>query len=170
MSTLNLVSLSDAQKLTSPNPFCLVGSSMINGDTNLMAVSWWTYLSNRPAMVAVSLSCRSYSNECIRETGEFTISVVDKKLAKQAMQCGTSTGRLVSKAKEFGIELCKSNTVNPCYVKESSVALECRVVQKVLAGDHTVFISEVTAVHTRDINKTLYAVDGYRRLASVTEE
>lgn len=161
--------LSQAQELSSPNQFALVGSVAEQGHTNLMAVSWWTYLSNSPPMVAVSLSSRSYTNACVSQSREFTLSTVDCSIARQAMQCGKMTGKTTDKAKVLGIELHVSDVVCPSYVKKSRIALECRVVQTVGAGDHTVFIAEVLGIHTDSSIRALYAINGYRDLAPVMQ-
>ncbi len=63
------VNIGAVQKLTSPNPFALVSVSKPDGTTNLMALSWWTYVSNHPATIAVCLSKKGYTGELIRKTG-----------------------------------------------------------------------------------------------------
>src|SRR5659263_63755 len=99
------ITISDAQKLSSPNPFCLVTAIDDNGKTNLTAVSWWTYVSNHPPMLVVCLSTKGYSNELIKRNKQFGVCLIDASIADKAMKCGQSTGRTVDKAHDFGIEL-----------------------------------------------------------------
>ena len=49
MDKINLVK---ASELTSPNPVTLVCTEKPDGSANLATVSWWTYLSFNPDMVA----------------------------------------------------------------------------------------------------------------------
>ena len=49
-------SAAEIQKMVSPNPFGLLTALKPDGTTNIMAVSWWSFVSNHPAMVAVCLS------------------------------------------------------------------------------------------------------------------
>ncbi len=162
------VSLSQAQMLTSPNPFCLVGSLTKKGTTNLMAVSWWTYLSNRPASIAVCINAKAYTNQRIKETGEFSVCVADESLAKAAMQCGTTSGRTVDKAAVYGIELTPSLEIAPALVKKSRVAMECRTMQCVPLSDHDLFIAEVVALRTNASYRALFATKGYGELLPVS--
>ena len=46
------ISLPQASRLTSPNPVTVVCTEKPDGSTNLATVSWWTYLSFNPNMIA----------------------------------------------------------------------------------------------------------------------
>jgi len=160
------VSLGTAQVLTSPNPFCLVGSTMDDGTTNLMALSWWTYLSNHPATVCVCVNRGAATNHNIKERKEFSICVVDTSLADVAMKCAVS-GYKVNKVQEYGIAMVKANEISVDLVEKSVVAMECRLMQCVELSDHDLFIGEVVALHTNDAYQPLYAAEGYKKLQGV---
>lgn len=161
------VSLGSAQVLTSPNPFCLVGSLKDNGKTNLMALSWWTYLSNHPATVGVCVNHGAATNHNIKTNKEFSICVVDESLAEVAMKCAASGWKL-DKAEAYGIELVKAEQIGLELVKKSVVAMECRLMQCVELSDHDLFIGEVVALHTDNSYRPLYAVEGYKKLQPVS--
>ena len=161
------ISISQAQKLTSPNPFGLVCSSDSGGNTNLMALSWWTYCSNNPGTIAVCLSKKGYSGILIRENKQFALCVVDASIAEPAFKCGTCSGRTVNKASDFGIELVKASVIAPSVVKKSRVVFECNVTEIVSVADHDMFIGEVAAITGDDSAQALYALQGYGRLAPV---
>ena len=46
------ITLPKASQLTSPNPVTVVCTRKPDGSTNLATVSWWTYLSYNPGMIA----------------------------------------------------------------------------------------------------------------------
>ena len=50
------LTIGQAQRLSAPSPFALLGTKSAGGKENFMAVSWWTYLSNHPPMLGVCLS------------------------------------------------------------------------------------------------------------------
>ena len=50
------ISLPQASRLTSPNPVSLVCTQKPDGSTNLATVSWWTYLSYNPGMIAYAMA------------------------------------------------------------------------------------------------------------------
>ena len=49
------ITLPKASVLTSPNPVTLVCTQKPDGGTNLATVSWWTYLSYNPGMIAYAM-------------------------------------------------------------------------------------------------------------------
>jgi flavin reductase (DIM6/NTAB) family NADH-FMN oxidoreductase RutF len=161
------INVSAVQKALSPNPFCLIATTKPDGDTNLMALSWWTFVSNQPATIAVCLSKKGFSGELIKNTSEFTLSVVGDELKSAAFSCGTCTGRKVNKAKEFGIELVNSLIVKTKIVKALKVALECKVINSVDVNDHIMFIAEIVEAHINPEVSHLYAFNGYANLSTI---
>ena len=66
---MNKINLPQAAKLTSPNPVSVVCTMKPDGSTNLATVSWWTYLSFNPNMIAYAMAKTSYSGEMVRFFG-----------------------------------------------------------------------------------------------------
>ena len=161
------ISISQAQTLTSPNPFGLICSSDSQGKTNLMALSWWTYCSNNPGTIAICLSKKGYSGSLIRETQQFALCLVEASLSESAYKCGTCTGRNINKAEEFGIELINASAISVNVVKKSRVVFECKVSEIVSIADHDMFIGQVVALTGDNSAQALYAMEGYKYLAPV---
>ena len=65
---MDKITLPKASKLTSPNPVTIVCTQKPDGGTNLATVSWWTYLSYNPNMIAYAMAKTSYSGEMVRGT------------------------------------------------------------------------------------------------------
>ena len=162
---MDRITLREAQKLSSPNPFALVSTVDEKGRNNLMALSWWTYCSNNPPIVAVCLSKRGYSGSLIMANGEFALCLPDESLQEAAFRCGTCSGRDTDKAKAFGIALESASEIGPMLVSQSKVALECKVTQTLEAGDHYLFVADVVAAHGDPSSKHLLAENGYAHLA-----
>ena len=156
-----------AQRLTAPSPFGLLSTRQADGITNLMAVSWWTYLSNHPPMLGVCLSRKGLSGSLIEETGVFTLSVVGEALRDAALACGRCSGREHDKAAEFGIPLEAASTIPASLVSGSRAAFECRLVSSAPAGDHVFYIAEILSCRGSAEIKQLFAWDGYARLGTV---
>ena len=162
---MRTITLKEAEKLSSPNPFALVSTIDRNGKNNLMALSWWTYCSNNPPTVAVCLSNKGYSGGLIREPGEFALCLPDETLREAAFRCGTCSGRDTEKAEAFGIKLADSEKIRPKLVAASKIVMECVLVSETKGGDHTLFLAEVVAVHAADEDrKHLLSMDGYGEL------
>ncbi|MBR3136201.1 MAG: flavin reductase family protein [Clostridia bacterium] len=163
---MDRITLREAQKLSSPNPFALISTVDEKGRNNLMALSWWTYCSNNPPTVAVCLSKKGYSGCLIKATGEFALCLPNESLQEAAFRCGTCSGRDTDKAQLFGITLESASEIAPMLVSQSKVALECRSTQIVETGDHYLFVADVVAAHGDPGAKHLLAEDGYTCLAA----
>ena len=119
------IKLAQASHLTSPNPVTVVCTEKPDGSTNLATVSWWTYLSFNPNMIAFAMAKTSYSGERVRETGNVIVTVPGAEIADAVMGCGSTTGRNTDKVAKFGIELASvegSKIQIPAY---SRVAIQC---------------------------------------------
>lgn len=168
-NTMKELTIGQAQRMTAPAPFALLASADKDGKTNLMAVSWWTYLSNRPPKLGACLSNKGYSGGNIREGGEFALCIVDEELSEAALKCGGCSGRDTDKAQQFGIELMDAKVVTPKVVKASKVIFECKLAEAVDIGDHTFYVADIVSVYGDEDKKQLYAYDGYGRLATAIE-
>ena len=167
MSGMTEITLGQAQRLTAPAPFALLSARRADGSDNLMAVSWWTYLSNHPPMLGVCLSKKGLSGSLIERSGFFTLSVVGEALANAALACGRCSGREHDKAAEFGVPLEAASAVPGSLVSGSRAAFECRLVNSAPAGDHVFYIAEILSCRGDAEIKQLFAWDGYARLGTV---
>ena len=164
---MNTITIAQAQRLTAPAPFALLSARKADGSDNLMAVSWWTYLSNHPPMLGVCLSKKGLSGSLIEQTGFFTLSVVGEALRDAALACGRCSGRERDKAAEFGIPLEPAASIPGSLVSGSRAAFECSLVSRTEAGDHIFYLAEILSCHGSADIKQLFAWDGYARLGTV---
>ena len=73
----------------------------------------------------------------------------------------------MDKFKETGFKPVASKVVSPPIIEGSTVAYECKVVNKVETGDHTLYIGEVVAIHgSPEKEKHLFSIH-YRKLVSL---
>ena len=158
------IQLPKASVLTSPNPVTLVCTQRPDGTTNLATVSWWTYLSNRPPMVAFCAKSTGYTGECVARSKSFALCVVDDTMKEKAFQCGTASGRNVDKAEALNIEMIPCREDGLMAVKNSAVIFVCSLEQSIPAGDHTIHIGKVEKVLGDPDKKHLSAYNGYQYL------
>ena len=139
------ISKNDAITLSSPLPFALITSTDEQGKPNTIGLSWITITSWEPWLFVISVAPERYSHSCIEHSKEFVINYPSEHLAKAAWKCSTQSGKKVDKFKEFGIATLPSLKVKPPRLEGSTVCIECRVVDKVKTGDHTLFVGEAVA-------------------------
>ncbi|MEA4893832.1 MAG: flavin reductase family protein [Oscillospiraceae bacterium] len=161
------ITIGQAQKLTSPNPFCLVTVQKPDGGTNVMALSWWTYVSNNPATVLICTSNKGYTGELIKNSGEFGLSFPGKAMVAEAMKAGKSSGRNKDKAAELGIKFIDVEGYDIRLVSGCRLGLACRLVDSHPVGDHTIYIGEVVRSLGDERIGALYAFGGYAELDTV---
>lgn len=158
----------EVQRLTSPNPFALVSTRKPDETTNLMALSWWTYVSNKPPTIAICISQKNFSYELIKANKEFGLNIVGESLRESAFLCGSCSGRNENKPEKFGIGLIDSTVIRTKLVQNYRIAMECQLKSSIDSEDHIICIAEVVAFHTNAQRNHLYSFDGYNRLGTVT--
>ena len=101
------ISLAKASSYTSPNPVTVVCTTKADGSPNLATVSWWTYLSYSPNMVAYAMAKTSYSGEMMRANKRAVITIPSDKITAAVLGCGMTTGRNTDKPEKFGIDFAR---------------------------------------------------------------
>lgn len=158
------INLPQASKLTSPNPVTLVCTQKPDGTTNLATVSWWTYLSFNPNMIAYAMAKTSYSGERVRETKKVILTIPSEEIANEVMKCGMSTGKTTDKAKEYGIELQEISDSDIQIPLHSKVAIKCSLKEFIETGDHYLYICNVEDVYANPNKKAVFAWNGYSEI------
>lgn len=158
------INLPKATRLTSPNPVSVVCTKKPDGGTNLATVSWWTYLSFHPGMIAFAMAKTSYSGEMVRANKKVIVTIPGADMAEAVMGCGSTTGRDTDKAEKFGIELVDVEGSSIKIPSHSKAALQCRLKEYHEVGDHYLYICDVEQVYGNDEEEALFAWNGYSQL------
>ena len=167
---MNEIALDTAIELGSPYPYTLVVTLDKQGKPNIMGLSWWTFTSLQPPMIAVSIGQTRYTHECIQGCMEFVICFPSKEQARAAWLCGIQSGRKTDKFADTGLTTTPSKVVGPPIIERATVAYECKVVGILECGDHTLYNGEVVAIHGNpELKKHLYTIH-YRKLIAVDRE
>jgi len=159
------ISLPMAAKLTSPNPVSIVCTEKPDGTTNLATVSWWTYLSFNPNMIAYAMAKTSYSGEMVRSNKKVILTIPGTEIAEAVMGCGSTTGRNTNKAERFNIELKAIPGSSIQIPAHSRVAIQCSLKEYHEVGDHYLYICDVVQVYGNESEEALFAWNGYGKIA-----
>ncbi|MGQ9706360.1 MAG: flavin reductase family protein [bacterium] len=161
------IDLNTAVTLASPYSYVLAVTITPDGRPNIIGLCWWTYVSLSPPMLAISVGKHRYSHTCLEHLGEFTLNFPSEEMAEGAWLCGKRSGRDIDKFKEAGFNQVLSEKVKPPLIAGSTVSYECRVVNKVDAGDHTIYIADILAFHkTEGKEHHIYTIH-YRKMVSL---
>lgn len=123
---------------------------------NIMTLDWHTPLSFEPMMYAVSIAKVRFSLELVKKSKVFVINFMPREFEKEILFCGRYSGRNLDKFKETGLEKEEAETIHCPRVKQGLGYLECKVVKEIEAGDHILFVAEVTKAEMKKEGKRLF--------------
>lgn len=150
----------------------LITSNGPNGH-NIQAAEWTHHVSYSPGMIAVSIGKDRTTRENILASREFGVSLAATDQNAIAVIAGGSHGRDVDKVgalKELGFKFYKAKKINALLVEGIALNAECKVVDVVEVGDHTLFIGEVLDVKISPKEPIIYHGNRYFKLGELIEK
>jgi flavin reductase (DIM6/NTAB) family NADH-FMN oxidoreductase RutF len=125
--------------LIAPRPIAWVSTLSASGQPNLAPFSFFNAFSFWPPTIGIGPGSRRGINKDslrnIKETGEFVLNGVTRRLAELANLCSAELDDEVDEWAITGLERAPSRIVAPPRVAASPTAFECRVRQIVDLGD-----------------------------------
>jgi flavin reductase (DIM6/NTAB) family NADH-FMN oxidoreductase RutF len=140
--------------MLNPTPVVMVSCGSTLDEYNIITIAWTGTVSSDPPMCSISIRPERHSYGIIKQSGEFVINLVDKRLTPYADWCGVRSGKKYNKFVETGLTPVKASKVNAPMIEEAPVNLECKVTQIIPLGSHDMFLAEVVAVH---VNEKLFS-------------
>jgi len=153
--------------LSSPHLFGLLVTEDTDNKLNVMGVSWFSFASLKPPKMIFCLGQKGYTGEVIKETGKATLCLVTEEIKKEAFACCKSSGRDADKFNELDLEAVYAEGFEVPAVKGSKLAWALKTCDTMKAGDHDVFLADVTDAAVLSDKKALYAFEGYSELRVV---
>ena len=144
------IDLSSVCYLLMPSIVTLVTTKKPNGGFNVMTAAWVMPLSRNPPLIAIAISPKRYTYECLRYHKEFTVSIIPPEMKDLSWYCGTISGRFVDKVKEKGIEFVKLSKVEVPGIKGALAIIGCKLWSDYDGGDHRIIVGEVVEVLVKE--------------------
>ena len=138
-----------------PLPVVMVSCGTME-KSNIITVAWTGILNTEKPMCYISVRKERYSHDIIQNTKEFVINLTNQDLVYATDWCGVKTGAKVDKFKEMKLTKEKAKYVKCPLIKESPVAIECKVKEIRNLGTHDMFIAEIISIDADEkyIDKT----------------
>lgn len=111
-------------------------------ETTGMTAAWVTQVSEKPPCLAISVREDRYTHDRILQSATFALSVLREDQVDVATHFGDSSGEYAEKF--LGVPYGLTPNGSP-HLLDCLAYLDCRVLDTVRAGDHTVIVGEVTA-------------------------
>ena len=134
-----------------PLPAVMVSCANTAGEKNIVTVAWAGTVCTNPPMLSISLRPERHSYGLIRESGEFVVNLVTRRLARACDWCGVRSGRDYDKWAECGLTPAPAAKLELApAIAESPVSIECRVRDVLELGSHHLFLADVVAVQVEE--------------------
>lgn len=117
-----------------------------DGTDHISTFSWINPVSHKPPRVALALMSKpkkQKSLENIERTGEFGVNIPDMSMIEKMVECSYSTKFGENKFDRSGFTRLPSVNIKPPCIEEGMASLECKVINKIDAGDHTLIIADI---------------------------
>ncbi len=116
-------------------------------EANLITLAWVARVVSEPPVMSISIRPSRHSFPLIEKLGEYVINVPSADNIREMDFCGTRTGKKINKWEELKLTKEKGLHVKVPLIKEFPINIECKVINKVKHGTHSIYLGEVLAVH-----------------------
>jgi flavin reductase (DIM6/NTAB) family NADH-FMN oxidoreductase RutF len=116
-------------------------------ESNAMTASWVMQTSERPPCVAVAVRGDRYTHDIVLESETFALSVLRDDQVDVATHFADTSGEYHDKLQGIPYGLTPGGSP---FLLDCLAYLDCKVIDRARAGDHTVVVGEVTASDTLD--------------------
>jgi len=128
-----------------------------NGRCHGMSSSWVAQVSGDPVMFTAAVDNAHFSNAVITRTGAFGLNVVGRRGRELEDYFYSPRARRDNNLDTIEFEL--SPTLSVPWLKLAMIALEARVVDSHVAGDHTIFVASPVDVRVSANDRPLTSLD-----------
>jgi flavin reductase (DIM6/NTAB) family NADH-FMN oxidoreductase RutF len=125
-----------------------------NGEENIMAAGWHSYISFEPPIYGVAIGRERHTYHLLMESGKFAINFLPLEKAEFIQQSGVFTGANVNKFKKGEVRFDKGAATNAPILHDAYVAYECEVMDRNSYGDHDWFVGNIVQFY-RDNDRFL---------------
>ncbi|RIW32269.1 flavin reductase family protein [Bacillus salacetis] len=121
-----------------------------NGEDNIMAAGWHSYISYEPPIYGVAIGRERHTHHLVKQAGEFAINFLPAQYAGFIQESGVYSGLDINKLKHGGMGFERGRKTNAPILKDAYVAYECTTIDVNSYGDHDWFAAGITAFYRDD--------------------
>ncbi|GAA0466695.1 flavin reductase family protein [Alkalibacillus silvisoli] len=121
-----------------------------NGQDNVMAAGWHSYISFQPPIYGVAIGHERHTYELMKKSGQFGVHFLPMEKAQFIQQAGVYSGASTNKFFLGEMEYDRGITIDAPILKDAYVAYECQVIDVNRYGDHDWFVGDMTQFYRDD--------------------
>jgi flavin reductase (DIM6/NTAB) family NADH-FMN oxidoreductase RutF len=133
-----------------PAPVVVVGTYKDDGEPNFSVAGAAATVCSNPPLLSVSFREATLTFSLLSKRKEFTVNIVGASRIAEVDYVGTRTGASEDKAASVGWPTAKASKVNAPYSPAFGLVYQCRLVDSINLGSHTVFFGQIIEVNIRD--------------------
>lgn len=117
-----------------------------DGSLHVAPFSWINPVSHKPPRVAMALLNKPKKQNSltnIERTGEFVVNIPGLELAEKLVECSYLVKEGENKFSRAGFSALPSVKVSPPGIQECKAHLECKVINSLDVGDHTLLVADI---------------------------
>lgn len=150
------VSVDEAIKKRHPEGVALIVCKDNDGKVDVTPIGWFTLCNSKPRRFAICLSQKHFSHKVIMETKEYVLCLPSFSQKEDILYCGGVHGWDTDKLKNCKLKTIPSEKIKPPIIEDSIACFECKVVNTLDTGDHTIFVGEVLTSYVSDRKDKIY--------------
>jgi flavin reductase (DIM6/NTAB) family NADH-FMN oxidoreductase RutF len=117
-----------------------------------MSSSWVTQVSGTPVLIMAAVDQQHVTHQMVLQSGAFALNIVGIQSKHLEDYFYSAQSRQPDNLSPFALEIGRTGTP---LLRDALASLDCRLVSTHVAGDHTLFIGEVTEAHVRSTDRPL---------------
>lgn len=135
-----------AKTIALPLPAWVIAVYDAAGRPNAMTAAWTGVCCSQPPCVYFAARDTRHTFTGVQAHRAFSVNIPGQGQAAVTDYLGIASGSQVDKFAAAGLTAVRSELVDAPYIAEFPLVLECRLVQAMALGTHTMFIGEVADV------------------------
>ncbi len=140
---------------------------------NIMSAEWTHHVSYSPGLIMVNVGFNKATEENIKKSKEFGMSLAATDQNIIASVAGGSSGKDTDKIKvlkELGFEFYKARKIDVLMVKGAALNIECKLIKKMKLGDHVMFVGEAVEVSASEKEPLVYCSGKYNKIGEQVQK
>lgn len=140
---------------------------------NIMAAEWTYLVSYAPALILISVGPHKATAENILQTKKFGVSITAEDQNWVSSIAGGSSGKRIDKIgalNEMGVQFSSGKETNLPLVDGSALQAECKIIEVIHHGDHTLFLGEVLDAQLGEKEPLAYHQNKYWKINTPIEK
>ncbi|NUU62049.1 flavin reductase family protein [Paenibacillus agri] len=138
--------ISEARWYSYPGMVAIV-TSRYNGQQNIMASGWHTYIGSSPGIYGISIRKETYTYQLIEQSGVFGVHFMPARCSEMIQAVATFSGRDMDKFDKFNIAYEEGLKADIPVLTEAYFAYECKTMNITTYGDHEWIAGEIVQTY-----------------------